>query len=68
VSVAKDGGLGIAETARRLSVSPETITNWVKLAQEGRDFAKQSAAGDVDAKKTADCGKKTLGYAWSAKC
>ena len=44
VSMAKDEGLGIAETARRLSISPQTIANWVKLAHAGRDFAKQSAA------------------------
>ena len=51
VSMAKDEGLGIAET-RRLSISPKTIANWVKLAQEGRDFAKQSAASDVDAENS----------------
>jgi len=60
VSMAKDEGLGIAETARRLSISPKTIANWVKLAQEGRDFAKQSAG-------TAVCVKKMSGCAWSAK-
>ena len=52
VSMAKDEGLGIAETARSLSIFPKTIANWVKLAQKGRDFAKQSAAGDVDAKNS----------------
>ena len=49
VSMAKDEGLGVAETARRLSISPKTIANWVTLAQEGRDFAKQSAVSDADA-------------------
>ena len=38
VSMAKDEGLWVAETARRLSISPKTIANWVKLAQEGPDF------------------------------
>jgi len=28
-------GLGIAEAARRLSVSPKTLTNWVKRAKGG---------------------------------
>ena len=52
VSMARDEGLGIAETARRLSISPKTIANWVKLAQEGRDFAKQSAIDDIDAENS----------------
>jgi len=50
--MAKDEGLGIAETARRLSISPKTIANWIKLAQEGRVFAKQSAVNDVDAENS----------------
>ena len=49
VSMAKDEGLGVAETARRLSISPKTVANWVKLAQEGRNFAKQSATSGIDA-------------------
>jgi transposase len=49
VSMAKDEGLGVAETARRLSISPKTIADWVKSAQEGRDFAKQSTVSDADA-------------------
>jgi|GEM_PF-1111009 Transposase and inactivated derivatives len=52
VRMSKDEGLGIAETAHRLSISTKTIANWVKLAQEGQDFAKPSAAGDVDAKNS----------------
>ena len=52
VSMAKDEGLGIAETARRLSISQQTIANWVKLAREGRDFAKQSAVSDADAESS----------------
>ena len=44
----KGGGLGIAETARRLSISSKTITNWVKQAQEGQDFTKHSALSDAD--------------------
>jgi transposase len=28
-------GLGIAEAARRLSISPKTLTNWVKRAKGG---------------------------------
>src|ERR1700749_4418699 len=28
-------GLGIAEAARRLSVSPKTLTNWVRRARGG---------------------------------
>ena len=38
VSMARDEELGIAETVRRLSISPETIANWVKLTQEGQNF------------------------------
>ena len=52
VHMAKDEGLGIAETARGLSVSPKTIANWAKLAQQGRNFAKQSAVSDVDAENS----------------
>ena len=28
-------GLGIAEASRRLSISPKTLTNWVKRARRG---------------------------------
>ena len=52
VSMARDEGLGIAETARRLSISPKTIANWVKLAQEGQDFATQSAVSKIDAENS----------------
>ena len=41
VHMAKDEGLGIAETARRLSVSPKTIANWARphsLASEFDDL------------------------------
>jgi len=48
-SMAKGEGPGVAEIARRVPVSSEIIANWVKLAQEGRGFARQSAADDVDA-------------------
>ena len=47
-SMAEDEGLGIAETARRLSICPTPTANWVKLAQEGRDFTKQSAVSEID--------------------
>ncbi len=30
VSMAESDGLGVAETARRLSVSPKTLANWGK--------------------------------------
>ena len=52
VSMARDEGLGIAETARRLSISAKTLANWVKLAQDGEDFAKQSSVSDVDAENS----------------
>jgi len=52
VSMARDEGLGIAETARRLSISPKTIANWVKLVQEGQDIARQGAVSDVDAENS----------------
>jgi transposase len=29
-------GLGIAEASRRLSISPKTLTNWVKRVKRGR--------------------------------
>jgi transposase len=32
-------GLGIAEAARRLSISPKTLTNWVKRARGGDSTA-----------------------------
>jgi transposase len=49
VIMVRDEGLGVAETARRLSISPKTIANWVTLAQKGQDFAKSSAVSDGDA-------------------
>lgn len=39
VRMAVDSGLGVAETARRLSVSSKTLSNWVKLSkQKGREL------------------------------
>ena len=35
VAMAESDGLGIAETARRLSVSPKTLANWVKQFRSG---------------------------------
>ena len=35
VSMAESDGLGIAETARRLSVSAKTLANWVKQFRSG---------------------------------
>ena len=35
VSMAREEGPGIAETARRLSIASKTIANWVKQVQEG---------------------------------
>ena len=52
VSMAQVEGLGVAETARRLAISPKTIANWVKLAQEGQDFMKQRAVSDIDAENS----------------
>jgi Transposase. len=52
VSMARDEGLGIAKTARRLSISSKTLANWVKQAQEGQDFTRQSAISDVDAENS----------------
>lgn len=52
VSMAKEEGLGVAETARRLAISSKTIAKWVKLAREGQDFAKQSAVSDIDAENS----------------
>jgi len=52
VSMARDAGIGIAETARRLSISPKTLANWVKLTQDGQDIARQSAVSDVDAENS----------------
>ena len=40
VRMARDEGLGNAETARRLSVSSKTIANWVKLVQGGPGYRK----------------------------
>ena len=53
VSAAKDEGLGIAETARRLSIFSKTVANWMKPAQEDQDFAKESAANDAAAENCA---------------
>ena len=52
VSMARDEGLGIAETARRLSISSKTIANWVKQAQEGQDFTRQRPVSDNDAENS----------------
>jgi transposase len=49
--VARDG-LSIAETSRRLSLSPKTLTNWVRRAKRG-DSPETAAPGreitDVEA-------------------
>ena len=37
-------GLGIAEAARRLSLSPKTLTNWVRRAKGGGAASATSAA------------------------
>ena len=50
--MAREEGLGIAETARRLSISSKTIANWVKQAQLGQDFTKHSALSDADAENS----------------
>ena len=52
VSMARDEGLGMAETARRLSISSNPIANWVKQTQEGQDFTRQSVVSDADAENS----------------
>ena len=37
-------GLGIAEASRRLSISPKTLTNWVRRAKDGGSRAGAAAA------------------------
>jgi transposase len=37
-------GLGIAEASRRLSISPKTLTNWVKRAKGGGSPAASAPA------------------------
>ena len=32
-------GLGVAEAARRLSISPKTLTNWIRRARSGEPAA-----------------------------
>lgn len=40
-------GLGIAEASRRLSLSPKTLTNWVRLAQSGEPPAAKTSRREV---------------------
>ena len=35
VSLVADGGLKVAEVARRLSISPQTLRNWIKKNENG---------------------------------
>ena len=35
VSLVVDGGLTVAEVGRRLSISPQTLRNWIKKHQSG---------------------------------
>lgn len=35
VKLVTDGGLTVAEVSRRLSVSPQTLRNWIKRHKEG---------------------------------
>jgi transposase len=37
-------GLGIAEASRRLSISPKTLTNWVRRAKNGGSPDRAAAA------------------------
>jgi transposase len=37
-------GLGIAEASRRLSISPKTLTNWVRRAKDGGSLDRAAAA------------------------
>jgi Transposase and inactivated derivatives len=52
VSMARNEGLGIAETARRLSISSKTLANWVKQVQQGQDFTKHNAVSEADAENS----------------
>ncbi len=36
VKLVTDGGLSISEASRRLSLSPSTLTNWVKAYKAGK--------------------------------
>ena len=61
-------GLGIAEAARRLSVSPKTQTNRVKRARRGGSSG--TAAPPVRSRSWRPschaCGGRTLNCGWSA--
>lgn len=35
VKLVTDGGLTVAEVSRRLSVSPQTLRNWIKRHKDG---------------------------------
>ena len=40
-------GLGIAEASRRLSISPKTLTNWVRRARGGEEPAASAPRREV---------------------
>jgi transposase len=55
------GGLTASEAARRLSISIKTLSNWLRLAREGKlEQVVQSQAAPTDTKVELACVKREL--------
>lgn len=49
VKLVSDGGLTVADVSRRLSVSPQTLRNWIKRHADGKPVAGGRTVSDLEA-------------------
>jgi transposase len=49
VKLVTDGGLRVADVSRRLSVSPQTLRNWIKRHKDGKPVGGARTVSDLDA-------------------
>ena len=49
VKLVTEGGLGVAEASRRLSVSEQTLRNWIKRLQVGKPVNGGRTVGELEA-------------------
>lgn len=49
VKLVSDGGLTVADVSRRLSLSPQTLRNWIKRHTDGKPVAGGRTVSDLEA-------------------
>ena len=52
VNLVNDGGLSIAEASRRLSISPQTLRNWIKKLQNEGTVSGGRSVTDLEAENS----------------